>query len=77
MEKSEWITIEVNAYLTMWMSSFLYVLQPNATSVGVMSLNGPGQAKTVQTFNFAADAKKAGITINPNNIQGMSAFIKA
>ncbi|KZT33634.1 hypothetical protein SISSUDRAFT_1065978 [Sistotremastrum suecicum HHB10207 ss-3] len=56
---------------------FLYVLQPNATSISVMSLPSAGQAKVVQTFNFADDAKKGGITVDANNLQGMSAFVKA
>lgn len=42
-----------------------------------MSLPSAGQAKVVQTFNFADDAKKGGITVDANNLQGMSAFVKA
>jgi hypothetical protein len=56
---------------------YLYVLEGNITSVGVMSLPGPGQAKTIQTHDFSADAKKAGITLEPINFQGMSAWVKA
>lgn len=43
------------------MSSFLYVLAANATTVNVLSVNTPGKATTVQNFNFAAAAKAAGI----------------
>ncbi|KAI0081947.1 hypothetical protein K474DRAFT_1586866 [Panus rudis PR-1116 ss-1] len=56
---------------------FLYVLAANATSVDVLSLDAPGEAQNVGSFNFADAAKQAGLTISPNNVQGMTSFIKA
>jgi len=58
-------------------NDFLYVLAANATSINVLSLPAPAQAKTVQTLNFAGPIKAAGLTINPFNVQGMTAFVKA
>ena len=43
--------------------SFLYVLAPNATSVDVLALNGPGQAKQVSKLNFGAAAHQFGVPI--------------
>ncbi|KZT33637.1 hypothetical protein SISSUDRAFT_395537 [Sistotremastrum suecicum HHB10207 ss-3] len=65
-----------NGIATVNGKDYLYVLQANITSVNVMSLKAPGQAKTIQTFNFAADAKKAGITVDRNNLQGMAVYTK-
>lgn len=62
--------------LTTKLRSYLYVLQANIFSIGVMSLKGSGQAKTIQTFSFASNAKNAGIAIDHNNVQGMAAYIK-
>ncbi|EMD42156.1 hypothetical protein CERSUDRAFT_102529 [Gelatoporia subvermispora B] len=56
---------------------FLYILAANATSINVMSLNAPGQAQLVQTLDFAGTLKGAGLAINPNNVQGMSAFAES
>ena len=71
----------------------MYVMAANATSIMVMSLDAPGKAKPIQQFNFANEAKQAGVTIgthlwqllplfdsdpwvDPNNLQGMTVFIK-
>ncbi|KZS95581.1 hypothetical protein SISNIDRAFT_542418 [Sistotremastrum niveocremeum HHB9708] len=54
---------------------FLYVLQANSTSISVMSLKGPGRATPVQTYDFARDCENAGISLDSNNIQGMSVFV--
>jgi hypothetical protein len=51
------------------------VLGANATQVQVLSLEGPGQAKTVQTVSIAGAAKKAGLKIS-SNMQGMTVFMK-
>ncbi|KAH8102998.1 hypothetical protein BXZ70DRAFT_999217 [Cristinia sonorae] len=56
---------------------FLYVLAPMTTSIDVLSLNGPGNAKAVGSFNFAEKAKQLGVTITPANLQGMATFVKA
>ncbi|KAF8890260.1 hypothetical protein CPB84DRAFT_1816359 [Gymnopilus junonius] len=57
-------------------NNFLYVLAPNATTINVLSVNTPGQAASVQNFNFASAAKAARITFDKNNLQGMTTFIK-
>jgi len=54
---------------------FLYVLQPNITSVAVMKLTGPGNATTVGNFDLSAPAKSGGLSINPFNMQGMATFV--
>jgi hypothetical protein len=56
-------------------NNFLYVLSPNATTVNVLNVNTAGNATTIQNFNFASAAKKAGVTLNKNNLQGMTTFI--
>ncbi|KAH8103010.1 hypothetical protein BXZ70DRAFT_766405 [Cristinia sonorae] len=54
---------------------FLYVLAPNATSIDVLSLDAPGNAKKVGSFNFAAMAKQMKVKINPDNLQGLTTFV--
>ncbi|TDL19074.1 hypothetical protein BD410DRAFT_727624 [Rickenella mellea] len=66
-----------NEIATIGGNDFMYVLGANATQIDVLSLNAPGQAKGVQTFDLAAPAKAAGVTIDPFNLQGMTAFVKA
>jgi len=56
-------------------NNFLYVLSPNATTVNVLNVNTAGNATTIQNFNFASAAKKAGVVLNKNNLQGMTAFV--
>ncbi|EMD33526.1 hypothetical protein CERSUDRAFT_126221 [Gelatoporia subvermispora B] len=58
-------------------NDFLYVLAANATSVHVLSLPAPGQAQLIQTLDFAGPIQAAGLTINPNNVQGMTVFVTA
>ncbi|KAI9060663.1 hypothetical protein FKP32DRAFT_1632775 [Trametes sanguinea] len=53
---------------------FLYVLAPNATAVDVLLLDSPGSAKKISTLDLSGPTKAAGITINPNNLQGMTTF---
>ncbi|KAK7050981.1 hypothetical protein VNI00_005093 [Paramarasmius palmivorus] len=55
---------------------FLYVLAGNATAVEVLSLDGPGQAKRLQTLDIAGPAATAGLTVNGINLQGMAVFVK-
>jgi hypothetical protein len=55
---------------------FLYVLAANQTSVEVLSLNGPGQAQNVQTYDFSVAAIAAGVTMDKINLQGMAAYSK-
>lgn len=45
-------------------SSFLYVLQPNATSVAVLRLDAPGKASNVGNFNLKDAADASGLTIS-------------
>jgi hypothetical protein len=65
-----------NDIATIGNNNFLYVLAPNATTVNVLSVNAPGKATSVQNFNFASAAKAARITIDKNNLQGMTTFIR-
>lgn len=57
-------------------NDFLYVLAPNATQIDVLSLDGAGQAKSIQTLDIAGPAKAAGLSIDPFNLQGMTSFVK-
>ncbi|KAI0694629.1 hypothetical protein BC835DRAFT_1485497 [Cytidiella melzeri] len=54
---------------------FLYILQPNATSVAVLRLDGPGDATNVGNFQLKDVAQAAGLTVNANNLAGMATFI--
>lgn len=45
-------------------TDYMYILAANATSVDVLSLDAPGQAKRIQTLDLASPAKTAGITIS-------------
>ncbi|KAF8577512.1 hypothetical protein K439DRAFT_552224 [Ramaria rubella] len=54
---------------------FLYIMAANATSINVLSLDAPGQTTPVQQFNFADEARKAGASIDANNLQGMAIFV--
>ncbi|CDO73442.1 hypothetical protein BN946_scf185013.g77 [Trametes cinnabarina] len=54
----------------------MYVLAPGTQTVEVLALNSPGNAKHVQSLNIASPAKAAGVTINTNNLQGMTAFVR-
>jgi len=55
---------------------FLYVLAPNATTVHVLALNGPGNATNLNSFGFAESFNGTELTINPNNLQGMTVYVK-
>ena len=46
------------------LSSFMFVLEANATSVAALSLDAPGQAKNIGNFNLAGPAKASGLTIS-------------
>jgi len=58
-------------------NNFMYVNAANATAVDVLSLNAPGKAQSVQKLDIAGPAKSAGLPVDPNNLQGMTSFIKA
>ncbi|KAI0652513.1 hypothetical protein C8Q79DRAFT_896588 [Trametes meyenii] len=64
-----------NDIATIGSNDFMYVLAPGAKTVEVLSLDSPGNAKHVQTLDLAGPTKKAGVTINTNNLQGMTTFI--
>ncbi|KAJ8489507.1 hypothetical protein ONZ45_g13562 [Pleurotus djamor] len=55
---------------------FLYVLAANVTSIDVLSLDAPGQAKPIQQLDLAGPSRRAGLTLNAANIQGMTTFVK-
>jgi hypothetical protein len=44
--------------------SFLYVLQPNTTSVAVLRLDGPGEAANVGNFNLKDAAQSSGLVVS-------------
>jgi len=54
---------------------FIYVLAAGATAVDVLQINGAGDFKSVQTLDIAAPAKKAKLTINKNNMMGMTTVV--
>jgi len=56
---------------------FMYVLSANTTTVDVLSLNAPGQATGIQKLQMEQIAQRAGLPLDPNQVQGMTAFIKA
>ncbi|TFK84607.1 hypothetical protein K466DRAFT_496274, partial [Polyporus arcularius HHB13444] len=53
---------------------FIYVLAANATSIDVLSIDSPGLAVRQTALNIAGPTKAAGITINANNLQGLTTF---
>ncbi|PPQ97998.1 hypothetical protein CVT26_003060 [Gymnopilus dilepis] len=57
--------------------AYLYVLQPNATAVTVLSVDRPASASHVQTFNLTPALKAAGLASwDKLNFQGMATFLK-
>jgi hypothetical protein len=64
-----------NDVATIGSNDFMYVMSANATSINVLSLDAPGQAQNIQRLDIAGPAKRAGLTINPNNLQGMTVFV--
>ncbi|KAJ7707686.1 hypothetical protein B0H17DRAFT_1325460 [Mycena rosella] len=65
-----------NDIATVGANDFMYVLAANASQVQILSLNAPGKAAALQTLDIAGPAKAAGLTVNPDNLQGMTTFIK-
>jgi len=57
-------------------NDFLYVLAPNITSIQVLALNSPGNATNSGSFDVAGPLTQAGITFDPNNLQGMTVYVK-
>lgn len=55
---------------------FLYILAPNATEVHILALDGPGNATNFKSFDFSASFNGTGLLLNPNNLQGMSLYVK-
>ncbi|KAF8520536.1 hypothetical protein JB92DRAFT_2828142 [Gautieria morchelliformis] len=55
---------------------FLYIMAAGETSILALSLDAPGKATPVQTFNFAVDAKNSGVSIESINLQGMAVFVR-
>jgi len=64
-----------NDVATINKKDFLYVMAAGDTSITVTSLDAPGKATPVQQFNFADEAKKNGVTIDANNLHGMTVFV--
>jgi hypothetical protein len=65
-----------NAIATLPNDDFMYVLSANVTSIDVLSLNAPGQAKHIQRLDLAGPSKSAGLTLTGANLQGMTAYVK-
>ncbi|KAF9055745.1 hypothetical protein BJ165DRAFT_1521722 [Panaeolus papilionaceus] len=57
-------------------NDFLYILTANATSINVLNVNQPGNAKQVQEFNFGSALKSGDNSALALNLQGMATFIK-
>ncbi|KAH9849207.1 hypothetical protein C2E23DRAFT_888396 [Lenzites betulinus] len=64
-----------NEIATVNNKDFMYVLAPGTQTVEVLALNGPGDAQHVQTLDLKSPTSAAGVTINTDNLQGMTAFI--
>lgn len=64
-----------NSIASLKNNDFLYILQPNTTTVSVLALTAPGQAKNVQSFDIQAPATQFGVEINHNNLQGMTTYV--
>jgi len=56
-------------------NDFMFVLSANITTIEVLSLNAPGQAVSVGSFDASVPAKSAGLTINGDNVQGMTTYV--
>jgi len=57
-------------------NDFFYVLQPNSTSIQVLSLDAPGEATALQTVDIAGPAKRVGLPIDKVYLGGMTIFLK-
>jgi len=64
-----------NSIASLQNNDFLYIMQPNTTSVSVLSLNAPGQAKNIQSFDIQAPATQFNVEISHNNLQGMATYV--
>ncbi|KAJ7165576.1 hypothetical protein C8R43DRAFT_213648 [Mycena crocata] len=60
---------------TVGKTDFIYSLAANATSLTVLSVNGPGKAKIYQRLDLAGPAKAANLALHGTNLQGMATFI--
>ncbi|KAI0784264.1 hypothetical protein C8Q75DRAFT_724765 [Abortiporus biennis] len=56
-------------------NDFLFTHAPGTSTINVMLLSQQGQAQSVGTFSYGQRLTQAGITFNPNNMQGMTAFV--
>jgi len=61
---------------TIGSQDFMYVLAPNATTVHVLSLNGPKNATNLGSFDFSGSFQGSGLNLDPNNLQGMAIYVK-
>nr|AGF90794.1 lactonase [Agaricus bisporus] len=53
----------------------MYILAANATALRVMQL-APNEINQLQSIDLAAPSATVGLTINPNNFQGLRVFMK-
>ena len=44
--------------------SFLFILESDATAITILILDGPGQARSLNSFDIAGPAKASGLTIS-------------
>ncbi|KAJ7625924.1 hypothetical protein FB45DRAFT_73454 [Roridomyces roridus] len=61
---------------TVGKNDFIYTLAANASSITVLSVNGPGMAQVSQRLDIAGPASAANLPLNSTNLQGMAAFIE-
>jgi len=66
-----------NAIANVGGKDFVYLMSPGSKTIEVMELVAPGEANAVQTFDIAAAAADAGITVNSANLQGANVFFQA
>ncbi|KAF8573940.1 hypothetical protein K439DRAFT_1411821 [Ramaria rubella] len=53
----------------------LFILAAGATSINVMTLDAPGEVTPVEKYNFSNELKKARVSFDSDNLQGMAVFI--
>ncbi|KAK7692235.1 hypothetical protein QCA50_003860 [Cerrena zonata] len=52
------------------------LLAAGASSVNVLQLNKQADATSLGSFSFDFAAKQANLNLDPNNLQGMTIFVK-
>lgn len=63
-----------NEIVTVGQKDFIYIMSPGTMRIEALALVGPGDAQPIQSFDIAAAAQIAGITVSTPNLQGVNAF---